>query len=904
MKPDKAMCPLPAFGRSGMWRAQLLWMVEGEHADAHAVAAVLGYAPSCVPDVDRSGDIGIIDLGFPDPGPTNPDPDHSSAQRSVRFLYVEHNEPAPPEANSGRSMPSPDWYVEAQARYERAKQEERDMFADPAGSEQRPAHQPLQHKGRFNPFLRRACSQMQPGPLTDMPRVLRAIESGAVLRSLPLHSRMAWASTVHLLLDKSDATRPFHQDIDATVRLLQSLCGHQRVRVAVLADTPSARPWVRVGDGRLVRFNPPAGAPLLILGDLGGDRSVGWRALGVRLTTAGSRATVLCPVLPPYLSPALRRMFRIVDWGSRGAQLRAVTQARPAAAPEVPVQAAELLALGAAAIFLEPALIRALRRLLPSAGAAVERAVWRHEHVRHGSGAAVAFASLERREHYQNMFAQLDPERSQPALEALTAHHAHLPESLRMAEAYTVARLLELTDTVAEQWLVDIAYKRREAPWPGLVHGCARLLARQSPLMWQHNRPLAALWAVENADALRAGKVVIRPLLLDDTDLPFFLDQTPAVAVRRAVVQQIGNLLCLVTKATAHGAVLAEIQLQTDRLRVDVTLTTGETRIVLVDVAKLPRTLLEWSSDMARVSVHGLAHHLHLHSLTRPSWARALGRDEFGLYAVFTVAGITQRCRWICPGTFGMGSPPEEPEREDGETLHEVTLSRGYWLADTACTQALWWAVMHDNPSHFKGDPHLPVENVSWDDVQVFLKQLNEAVKGLEAGLPSEAQWEYACRASTQTPFSFGRQITPEQVNYDGNHPYGRGKKGEFRMRTVPVKSLPPNGWGLYEMHGNVWEWCADWYGEYGSEEQTDPVGPPEGVRRVLRGGSWHRGGRDCRSADRDGGEPVARFIITGFRLAPGQKSGETVEQAARRADGQAQAERTSQAAGRWRRRW
>jgi sulfatase modifying factor 1 len=288
-----------------------------------------------------------------------------------------------------------------------------------------------------------------------------------------------------------------------------------------------------------------------------------------------------------------------------------------------------------------------------------------------------------------------------------------------------------------------------------------------------------------------------------------------------------------------------------------------------------------------------------------PPWASEWAEDaEWGLAATLILNGVKQTFRWIFPGTFKMGSPPKEPERLVDETLHEVTLNRGYWLADTACTQALWWAVMRDNPSHFEGDPHLPVENVSWDDVQVFLKQLNEAVKGLEAGLPSEAQWEYACRASTQTPFSFGRQITPEQVNYDGNHPYGRGEKGEFRMRTVPVKSLPPNGWGLYEMHGNVWEWCADWYGEYGSEEQTDPVGPPEGVRRVLRGGSWHRGGRDCRSADRDGGEPVARFIITGFRLAPGQKSGETVEQAARRADGQAQAERTSQAAGRWRRRW
>jgi hypothetical protein len=169
-----------------------------------------------------------------------------------------------------------------------------------------------------------------------------------------------------------------------------------------------------------------------------------------------------------------------------------------------------------------------------------------------------------------------------------------------------------------------------------------------------------------------------------------------------------------------------------------------------------------------------------------------------------------------------------------------VRLSRGFWLADTVCTQALWQAVTGANPSHFKDDARNPVESVSWDDVQAFLSELNRRVPGLQARLPSEAEWEYACRAGTTTPFSFGDNITPEQVNYDGNQPYAGGEKGLYRQKTVPAGSLPANPWGLYEMHGNVWEWCADWYGDYPNTPQVDPTGPQTGGSRVLRGGSWN----------------------------------------------------------------
>lgn len=222
---------------------------------------------------------------------------------------------------------------------------------------------------------------------------------------------------------------------------------------------------------------------------------------------------------------------------------------------------------------------------------------------------------------------------------------------------------------------------------------------------------------------------------------------------------------------------------------------------------------------------------------------------------------------WIEPGEFMMGSPENEAERGNNERQHQVVLSRGYWLADTACTQALWQAVMDDNPSRFKGQ-NKPVENVSWKDVRSFIEQLNALVPEGGFRLPTEAEWEYACRAGTTSPFWFGDQITPEQVNYDGNFPYAGGQEGQYRKETVEVKALPCNSWGLYQMHGNVWEWCQDWYGDYVLDAVVDPTGPAEGVLRVLRGGCWINFGRYVRSALRFAFDPGFRDVSSGFRLA------------------------------------
>ena len=221
---------------------------------------------------------------------------------------------------------------------------------------------------------------------------------------------------------------------------------------------------------------------------------------------------------------------------------------------------------------------------------------------------------------------------------------------------------------------------------------------------------------------------------------------------------------------------------------------------------------------------------------------------------------------WISPGSFMMGSPKEEKERIDNETQHKVTLSKGFYMGVYTVTQEQWQEVMGNNPSEFKGVKNLPVERVSWDDCQQFIKKLREKDKKVYR-LPSESEWEYSCLAGTKTAFHFGETISTDQANYNGNYIYGNGKKGVYREKTTPVDSFPANAWGLHDMHGNVLQWCQDWYGDYPQKDVVDPQGPEKGQLRVGRGGSWGFDPGVCRSAFRLRDGPGTRHPSGGLRV-------------------------------------
>ena len=230
----------------------------------------------------------------------------------------------------------------------------------------------------------------------------------------------------------------------------------------------------------------------------------------------------------------------------------------------------------------------------------------------------------------------------------------------------------------------------------------------------------------------------------------------------------------------------------------------------------------------------------------------------------FTIPDLSMAMVWVKPGTFEMGSPSGEKGRNNDETLHTVTLTDGYWLGKHEVTQSQWKGVMGNNPSRIKG-PDRPVEQVSWNDVTSFCKKLTEQESkadrlppGMSYQLPTEAQWEYACRAETKTAYAFGESLTSAQANIVG---------GSSVSSTTNVGKYPANAWGFYDMHGNVEEWCADWYGDYPRGTARNPLGDAFGSSRVYRGGSWGLAG-DARSANRRRREPTDSFLTLGFRLS------------------------------------
>jgi len=210
-------------------------------------------------------------------------------------------------------------------------------------------------------------------------------------------------------------------------------------------------------------------------------------------------------------------------------------------------------------------------------------------------------------------------------------------------------------------------------------------------------------------------------------------------------------------------------------------------------------------------------------------------------------------------GGFVMGCPEHEKGWSAWETRHPVRIGRDFLLGIHPVTQAQWRAVMGNNPSCFKGDD-LPVEMVSWKDAVAFCKKLGK-MDGKKYRLPTEAEWEYACRAGTTTPFHTGPTLSSRQANC---YPNG---KGPYREQTSRVGAYPPNPWGIFDMHGNVAEWCADFYGNYPPGEALDPEGPPTGNSRVYRGGSWMTEPACCRAARRDHSPPGCSSADLGFRV-------------------------------------
>ena len=579
-----------------------------------------------------------------------------------------------------------------------------------------------------------------------------------------------------------------------------------------------------------------------------------------------------------------------------------------------------LLGLLSVAAYVDSQLLQKIIRLLPSSfpDVTTEAALRSHPDTEQDSKLHLALNPEKKKVYYQ-IFAQEEAGLQAEMLALLRQRDARRTPLLFALELLPVLPFIHST-VIAQQittWLESFLL-RLTRTWfaqqqdSQLIQQAEHLLDLIEALPKEYRRQLTArsfLYGIVHQEALRAGAVFSREY---DAETVIQTVRKAMSPVSYQVLQQGEKLFLYPSKEVAvtqfAGSPLLEFELSVDCLL----LHNIHTRKGVTTLPVQSGTLLhDCTCQDKEFYLQTPTEQLVFSTCFRPSWAHSMGRntkglfvdafwlgktyrltwkngadegdgawasndelqaDQYGLFIDLKIKErITQRFRRITPGWFMMGSPDDEAERESWgkEALHEVILTKGFWVADTAVTQEVWQAVVGNNPGYLKR-PDYPVDQVSYQDAVLFLELLNKRIPGLRARLLTEAEWEYCCRAGTSTPFSFGTRINPEQANYNGRHPYHTGRVGKNRQQPVAVKSLPCNNWGLFEMHGNVWEWCQDyWQDDLSSEEpQLDPTGPEHGEFRVVRGGSWFLSGAGVRSAVRGKFALHVRNPHIGFRIA------------------------------------
>ncbi|MGE5341989.1 MAG: formylglycine-generating enzyme family protein [Candidatus Omnitrophota bacterium] len=762
-----------------------------------------------------------------------------------------------------------------------------------------PTALPLVPWSRLWPFIRGVLGIHHDTRQIDIERVIDHVTKCQPLARLPRRRRKGWASHCQLILDFSERLLPFWQDQADLYFHIKHLRGKSGLTVLAAENGPYGefRYWDSGPYGSSEGYRlPEPGTPILVIGDLGlldarQNERESWFSFGKHLRKAGFYPVALCMSPRRLWDADMADTWRMMCW-DRGESLPRFDHpyakgVRPLLEEEdkdkTIYSVAALLTLLSPAIRVEPALLRAVRFLLPKeeADAGTEAGVWNHPDT---VTCPLGFTlNKDKIEDYRNEFRKLnDRSLRKKAIEIIEQYHRHLSEAVRSEEKYNCSNLTDAETKEAELFmkrfiktLDDGSFDNRE----GMTHWFHRFTGRQHREMWQQQEEVLAAWAAVNRESYQKGEIPLPPGVENIDKISWVLERHPepvdwlwsrkgshfVIEEFRANRNQWDN------NWVDWGSPMAN--LMTRNIVLTVNIEDEQSHAVKTIALQKGKADSMPVPEQGQMIVNTDEAELIIEPMVKPKWADSIGCDRYGLFADFSIKGVTQRMRWIRPGRFMMGSPNNEPERDDDERLHEVILTHGFWLADTCCTQALWQAVMKKNPSHFKGN-NRPVERVSWEDCQTFIDRINQKKKDLDLRLPTEAEWEYACRAGTTTPFSFGKTITPEQVNYNGKFPYAVGKEGKYREETVDVKSLPCNNWGLYEMHGNVWEWCSDWFGDYPTELILDPKGPDLGDSRVLRGGGWLNDARYVRSAMRGSFDPGFRDGLIGFRLSRGPWGG------------------------------
>jgi formylglycine-generating enzyme required for sulfatase activity len=705
------------------------------------------------------------------------------------------------------------------------------------------AFAPLASRAELLTRLRRVSAFWESGAELDLDCIVDRLSRGELLRHLPRRLRKRWGQSIQVIVDRSRRLVPYWTDQEIAVQDVQRVYPRGRFQLAILPEGES-EPLIRTQTDRLGPYAlPESGAHVLVLGDLGclardqGATEQWWLEWGQRFQANGNQPLALLPCRADRCPAPLAEVWTILPWESSGGP------AAPLPSPDGTDQLIRrILTLLSFALRVEPQLIRAVRRTQPECrwDPGIESLVWQDEAFLGRLCDAAAFDPARAQE-LQAQLRQFSPAERYAVYELVAAMHQGTYEGVWYSE------LLGLEHEVATG-LVSAAEHDRAVEWFERENN--QLAARKKALdlagsqaAW-HRRASAVL-----AESAYHGPAA-RPLheiwsLVhprdEGTRLPAHLDPAlllPTGPESTLVLSQVSNILNArpFQPGESLGSPLALIRTRHGRIRID-------------EIDPF------WEGG------------------TRPDWAREWDYDQLGAWATFEVGGATQKMRWVPPGKFLMGSPENEVGRRENEgPQHDVEIKRGFWIFQTPCTQTLWQAVMGENQSYFKG-PTRPVENVSWNDVQSFLAEISKLVPGLRLELPTEQRWEYACRAGTMG--ARYAEALSEIASFWENSSQG----------TDPVGGKRPNAWGLHDMLGNVWEWCADEYRSYG----TDAAEPS--ADRVLRGGSWSNYARNVRAATRSRYGSGRRSYYIGFRCAEFSSPGPAgrVERAASRSQWRAE---------------
>src|SRR5208337_3266628 len=668
--------------------------------------------------------------------------------------------------------------------------------------------------------IRRTTELAGSGTELDLDQVVERLSRAKLISRLPHRSVKRWGQEIQVIVDRSRRLIPYWQDQELMLADLKRVYRAVSFQVAILADgaeQPSL--LLPAGEPGLYRM-PEPGANVIVLGDLGcldqssADLWRWWLHWGLRLRANENHTLAVVPCHVDRCPAKLSDAWKIIPWENPGrATETGLGPERTAAICR------KILTLLSFSLRLEPRMIRAVRRVLPECrwDPGIESIVWQDDALvgRCHDGAAFDPARVQALRDEVN---HIDPEERRKAYELVETLRRDTYPGIWYAELLGLehevsAGVVKRTDfDAALTWFAQWRHKLTSSPEHSDLAGdyptwfrraCARLprVAYQGAAA----RTLHAIWLrVHSRESSQRLPDFLHPGLMPVSTQP----------VRAVVVSQVANRIVArpIEAETYSGSPIGLIRTRNGKIKIE------------------PDGAF-WEGGV------------------RPEWAEDWGRDPFGAWAAFQVGGVTQKLRWIPPGKFVMGSPDHEEGRWDDEgPQHEVAIDSGFWMFETPCTQALWEAVMGKNPSRFLG-PERPVERVSCEDVKDFLTRNAAMIPGLRLGLPTEEQWEYACRAGSAA----GRYGDLDQIAW-----YSENSGGE----THPVALKQPNGWGLHDMLGNVWEWCADAYWEYGTGKSG------ASAHRVFRGGSWGDDALYVRAAYRRHRGPSSRYNYLGFRCA------------------------------------